>query len=233
LAYRYTSFAFDLTPHITDPSADNVLAVRVRVLGQTSRWYSGAGIFRHVHLTTTPDIRVALYGAAASTLTVAPDRSVAVVRVAATLQNQALAVAPATAVTVVIFNPQSTAVATVTLLSPPIAAGRTVEVVFDAIEINGTVDGIDGVQLWTLDAPMLYTATVSTGGSGRQDAADADGTAGPGGDQDGVTVSFGIRTLSFTTEGGFLLNGESITMRGGCVHHDNGALGSAEIGRAD
>jgi len=50
---------------------------------------------------------------------------------------------------------------------------------------------------------------------------------------DAVMVSFGIRTIEFSTEGGFLLNGEPTILKGGCVHHDNGALGSATIDRAE
>jgi hypothetical protein len=50
--------------------------------------YSGSGIFRHVHLTTTPTVRVAMYGVAVSTPRVAPDRSMAVARVAVTVANQ-------------------------------------------------------------------------------------------------------------------------------------------------
>ena len=34
-------------------------------------------------------------------------------------------------------------------------------------------------------------------------------------------------------QGGFLLNGVPTLLKGGCVHHDNGALGSATIDRAE
>lgn len=217
---RYTSFAFDITPYVTDPNADNVLAVRVRVLGQTSRWYSGAGIFRHVHLTTTPAVRVALYGLAVSTPRVAPDRSIAIANVAVTLANQASYPAASATVTVGITDPNGALVATATTGTQPIPANSSIDVVFEEIAINGTVDGANvsnPVQLWSLNSPNLYTAAVQVESA----------------ETDSVDAIFGIRTLSFTTEGGFLLNGESITLKGGCVHHDNGALGSATIDRAE
>jgi len=58
----YTPFAYDLTPHLA-AGADNVLAVRVRNLGQNSRWYSGSGIYRHVWLDVLPEpARIARWG---------------------------------------------------------------------------------------------------------------------------------------------------------------------------
>jgi len=59
--YGYTSFSLDLTPYL-NRGGDNVLAVRVRNEGKNSRWYSGAGIFRHVWLTTTGPVRIPCWG---------------------------------------------------------------------------------------------------------------------------------------------------------------------------
>jgi hypothetical protein len=50
---------------------------------------------------------------------------------------------------------------------------------------------------------------------------------------DAVTTNFGVRHTSFTATGGFELNGVPMKLQGGCVHHDNGALGSKVIDRAD
>jgi hypothetical protein len=74
-------------------------------------------------------------------------------------------------------------------------------------------------SLWAVDAPVLYTAVVSikTGNKVR----------------DEISTSFGIRSISFDTENGFLLNGESLKLKGGCVHHDNGLLGAISIDRAE
>ena len=46
--------------------------------------------------------------------------------------------------------------------------------------------------------------------------------APPGATQDTEVVPFGIRTISFTADGGFQLNGKQVLLQGGCVHHDNG-----------
>jgi beta-galactosidase len=50
---------------------------------------------------------------------------------------------------------------------------------------------------------------------------------------DATTAAFGIRELKFSVENGFTLNGVSVKLRGGCMHHDNGPLGSAAIDRAE
>ena len=47
--YGFTSFHYDLTDALK-PQGQNVLAVRVNVDQPCSRWYSGAGIYRHVRL---------------------------------------------------------------------------------------------------------------------------------------------------------------------------------------
>ena len=78
--------------------------------------------------------------------------------------------------------------------------------------------GIPNARLWTAETPFLYTAHVVL----RND----DGTL-----LDEVRVPFGIRTLAWG-EDGFLVNGEPVKLRGGCVHHDNGILGAADLPEA-
>lgn len=46
--HGYTEFVCDLTPYLV--VGENVLAVRARNIGRTSRWYSGSGIYRSVTL---------------------------------------------------------------------------------------------------------------------------------------------------------------------------------------
>lgn len=74
-------------------------------------------------------------------------------------------------------------------------------------------------HLWSPDSPYRYTARVSL-----------HTTAG---EHDALTIPFGIRTIAFSADKGFLLNGKPTKLRGGCVHHDNGLLGTAAIDRAE
>ncbi|MHB1069996.1 MAG: sugar-binding domain-containing protein, partial [Gemmatimonadaceae bacterium] len=60
--YGYSSFQYDITPHLKPAGVRNVVAVRVQVKQPSSRWYSGAGIYRHVWLTVTDPVRIEQWG---------------------------------------------------------------------------------------------------------------------------------------------------------------------------
>lgn len=73
--HAYTPFAYDLTPHI-NRDGDNILAVRVRNIGQNSRWYAGSGIYRQVRLDVTAGpARIARWGVGAWTRRIADGRA--------------------------------------------------------------------------------------------------------------------------------------------------------------
>jgi beta-galactosidase len=78
---------------------------------------------------------------------------------------------------------------------------------------------VAGPQLWSPDTPHLYRleTEVSVG----DEVVDT------------ATTAFGIRSLHFDAETGFLLNGQPVKLKGGCVHHDNGVLGAASYDRAE
>ncbi|MGN1410443.1 MAG: glycoside hydrolase family 2 TIM barrel-domain containing protein [Eubacteriales bacterium] len=73
---------------------------------------------------------------------------------------------------------------------------------------------IENVKLWDVDSPELYTAEITL--------TDADGNA-----LDNTSVKFGVRTIEFTVEHGFFLNGRHLKLNGVCNHHDLGSLGAA------
>ena len=77
---------------------------------------------------------------------------------------------------------------------------------------------IPDAALWSADDPNLYEAHVAL--------LDGDGSV-----LDERTVRFGIRTLSWGVDGLFV-NGESVKLRGGCIHHDNGILGAVDLREA-
>ncbi len=73
---------------------------------------------------------------------------------------------------------------------------------------------IENVRLWDINDPALYTAVVTL--------LDENGNA-----LDTETVRFGARTIEFTVESGFFLNGKHVKLYGVCNHHDLGSLGAA------
>ncbi|MCE1199996.1 MAG: glycoside hydrolase family 2, partial [Marinilabiliales bacterium] len=67
--YGYTSFQYDLTPFLNPAGQDNVMSVKVNTSQQpNSRWYTGAGIFRHVWLLATGNIHFEPWGIFVHTL---------------------------------------------------------------------------------------------------------------------------------------------------------------------
>jgi beta-galactosidase len=228
--YGYTSFAYDLTPRLSPAGQENLLAVRVRNEGKNSRWYSGSGIYRHVWLTVTDPLHVALWGIQVTTPRVSGEA--ATVKVATTIEGPASAgperrlqaAAASTVATTVeeLTNAGDVSVRT-RLIGPngkvvksaqssarsQDAANTTTEQVFD----------LPSPQFWSLQTPRLYVAEVElvAGGTVR----------------DRCNAPFGIRSVEVDAERGLRLNGQPIKLKGGCVHHDNGPLGSAAIDRAE
>lgn len=202
--YGFTGFKYDLTPFV-HAGKPNVLAVRVNVTQPCCRWYSGAGIERHVWLVRTAPLHVAHWGVYVTTPEVSA--ASATIRVQTTLENQgADAAQPMLAIT--LHDPAGKTVAT--LESPAkLAAGAAHT--FDQSLV------IPAPQLWSLDTPRLYSvvAVVRQGGKA----------------VDCVTMPFGIRTFRFTADHGFELNGKHVPIRGVCDHHDLGPLGAAVFRR--
>ena len=60
--YGYNSFHFDITKYVNEDGKNNVLAVRLENLPESSRWYPGAGLYRNVHLIITEKVHVPVWG---------------------------------------------------------------------------------------------------------------------------------------------------------------------------
>ncbi|MGB7747247.1 MAG: glycoside hydrolase family 2 TIM barrel-domain containing protein [Verrucomicrobiia bacterium] len=205
--YGYTSFAYDLTPWLKPAGQENVLAVRVRNEGRNSRWYSGSGIFRHVWLTVTEPVHVPLWGVQVTTPKVS--KEIATVQVTTEIQNGSGANSNVM-VRTLLFGPGGKVVKSVETpaLLPAGGTNRT-EQIFE----------VSSPKLWSPDTPDLYWANVAILCDGKL--------------VDQVPTTFGIRQIEVDAEHGFRLNGQMIKLKGGCMHHDNGPLGSATIDRAE
>ncbi len=204
--YGYTGFSYDVTPHLRR-DGENVLAVRVRNAGKNSRWYSGSGIYRHVWLTVTGDVRVATWGVAVTTPEVSPTS--ATVRVATTIENRAAAA-------------QSVDVRVRLLDASGAEAGKG----STSARVSGAGSGdaqveirLPSPKLWSTETPNLYRAEVELVDGPRV--------------VDRTASTFGIRTIEVDAERGLRINGRAVKLKGGCLHHDNGVLGAAAIDRAE
>jgi beta-galactosidase len=205
--HGYTSFEFDLTPHLNPDGKGNVLVVQVRNEGRNSRWYSGSGIYRHVWLTTTPQVHIPTGGVSITTPEVTPQQ--ARVKIAVEVKNDESTLREATLRVGVLDGSGTRLVSSPT--SHRIEAGQT--------RVAECFIDVPNPQLWAPDTPAMYTAEI--------------GVVAEGQVVDQLAVPFGIRTIAFDAERGFLINGGEVELRGGCVHHDNGPLGAMAIDRAE
>ncbi|MBN1973289.1 MAG: DUF4982 domain-containing protein [Sedimentisphaerales bacterium] len=200
--YGYSSFQCDLTPYINFGSGGNVLAVRVdHSRFADSRWYTGSGIYRNVRLRITDKLHVAYDGIYVTTPEV--KETSAAVRIETVLDN-ASGQSRTVSVQSEILDPNGRSAAV--LASEKNAESGINQPMIQEIKLENP-------QLWSIESPSLYTliTRISSGGSV----------------VDEVSTRFGIRTINFDANKGFSLNGKSVKLKGVCIHHDAGALGSA------
>lgn len=204
----YTPFYYDMTPYLNPAGEANVLAVRVKNEGKNSRWYSGSGIYRHVWLTATELVHVDTWGVAITTPEVSHDK--ASVKLNIRLGNG---------------NKKSRKVSVVTRLldakNKTVAEAETKEQLVAGAgqsALEQTIN-LQSPALWSPGEPNLYKAVISVLDKGEL--------------IDQHVETFGVRSIEFSVDEGFKLNGETLLLKGANMHHDNGLLGSAAIGRAE
>jgi len=205
--YGYSRFTMDLTDYI-EVGPENLVAVRVdNSAPKHSRWYSGSGIYRHVWLLVRDPVHIADGGLYVTTPAVSAES--ALVRLEATVANDSDAPNPVTVLSVVLGPEGEECGLREAEGEIPAHGSRAF-----ASELP-----LSRPSLWSPDHPSLYRLQVEVRAG--NNVLDADGT------------TFGIRDIRFSAAEGFLLNGEPLTMRGGCVHHDCGPLGAMSIDRAE
>jgi beta-galactosidase len=201
--YGYSTFAFDLTPHLR-PGDDNLLAVRVDNSAQpNSRWYSGSGIYRSVRLEVADPVRFEPFGVSVSTIRA--DAEMGVIRVRMRVTNETGRQRELTLDNRVLAQPGDGTV--LALHSSTISLGAH-ESTIVSHELS-----VAKPALWSPEAPALYRL-VSRAASGH-DLADV------------VERPFGLCSVRVSAERGFELNGRTVRLNGANVHHDHGPLGAA------
>ena len=202
--YGYVSFGYELTGNLNfGGNKPNILAVRADNSGQpASRWYSGAGIYRHVRLVITDPIHIVQWGTFITTPQA--DAAQATVRGHTSIVNQS-GTPRDISLQFMIVSPDGRSVGTATSQAQRVAAGRSVDLEQEI--------AVKTPRLWDLDHPNLYCAYLIVK-SGRDML-------------DDERVTFGIRDARFEPSTGFALNGKHLKIKGVCLHHDGGALGAA------
>ena len=200
--YGYVSFVYELTDHL-NYGKDNVIAVRVDNSKQpASRWYTGAGIYRHVRLVTTDPVHFAQWGVFVTTPEI--NKTQATVNVSGEITNQSDA-ARSLAIQVEIVNPNGKIVASGESKRESVAPNQTAKLLLDLKVRNP--------RLWDIGKGILYK-TIARVRSGAETL-------------DDVSIPFGIRQFHFDPASGFWMNGRNFKIKGMCLHHDGSAFGAA------
>lgn len=205
--YGYTSLNYDLTGYVYfGKGKTNVISVKAdNTIQPASRYYTGAGIYRHVHLTVTDRLHIAANGVF---ITTKLDGSKAVAHIETSVMNDSKE-ARSFKVQMAVANNETPDVLAgkdpeggkIWKLEP----GKSVNIVRDIT--------IAGADLWSPEHPALYSVTPSIVMNGKT--------------IDGQKITFGIREAKFDADQGFLLNGKKVMIKGVCLHHDGGAVGAA------
>lgn len=201
----YARFFVDLSAYLA-LGADNDVRIEVRS-GEDSRWYSGTGLHRPVLLHVDEPVHLIPDGVRVTTVRV--EDSHAVLEVAATVANAGMHTTTARVLTDV-AGPDGAGVEGD--VSPVTLAPGETALVRQRLYVTDPA-------LWSPDQPALHTATVTIAVADQRDAT--------------TQVRFGIRSITVDPRTGLRINGERVLLRGACVHHDNGPLGAAAIGRAE
>ena len=197
----YASVLYDMTPYL-NKEGDNVLAVRVDHSRQAdSRWYTGSGIYRPVWIVESGPIHLAQWGSAWRLKSMNHGAATVEVDIETTTAQGYAAKAPRMRAEVIIRDAQGRLV----------AKGQTA---IGAQERWTLTLKIAKPQRWDIGNGYLYRVETLLRDTRSNQAIDSS------------RMNMGLRTLEFTPDQGFRLNGRNLKVKGVCLHHDAGVLGA-------
>jgi len=207
LVSRHESGYYPLREDITDVvrfGGQNLVTVRVDATEFEGWFYEGAGIYRHVWLEKTAPVAIAPDGIFVYSRfkdNVPSDK--AEIQIEATLLNT-LANTATAEVNCEVISPDGSPVANFKK-SGEISRGSR-----QAVELEST---ISTPALWSPESPNLYKLVTTVSVDGKT--------------VDRKETTFGIRTVAFDKDKGFLLNGRPYELKGTCNHQDHAGVGAA------
>lgn len=197
----FISYMYDLTPYIKFGDK-NIISVKVdHSKSADSRFYTGSGIYRNVYLIYANPIHIDLWGVYYTTPVVSAKQ--AKVHVQTALKNTTNQKATLTVVHE-ILDKSNKVIAKVS---------GTINVSSEKVDTAKQDLTINQPNLWNINEPYLYKISTSVYEGEKL--------------IDKTTGSLGVRSLGFDANKGFSLNGQSMKVKGVCLHHDAGVLGSA------
>ena len=205
--YGYTPFSFDITDYVK-LNEENVIAVKVDHQTPSSRWYSGSGIYRDVNLTVLDNVHIALHGQSIDTPNLATEQADKVTMNLNTTVNNVSneAVNVELKHTVYEKNDEKAVLAEFTSNASEVKANSS-------IQIATTFKTNKAPKLWDIKTPNLYVVKTEVM---MNDVV-----------VDTIQEDYGFRWFTLDVNRGAFLNGQTIKLKGICLHHDQGSLGAA------
>ncbi len=202
--YPYNTFYVDLTDFLRYDK-ENLIKVRVNNTHQpNARWYTGAGIYRDTYLCECDTTYFSPLGIFVKTDAIQND--------IAYLTCEAEVISEKNGEGVLAFEVYEDG-----KKAPVYTFNKYVYLEQGQNKIVSKLQ-IDNPKIWDTDTPNMYSIKANLNFNGIKDTDEA---------------VFGIRTVFIDSKRGFILNGKSIKLRGGCVHHDQGPVGSATYAQGE
>ena len=219
--YGYAPFEADIT-HFVYPGQKNRIVITVNPSMQpNSRWYSGAGLFRGVELVHMPKLHIAFGGLSGSTEKIEyakeGNAETAYLKASAEIcNNHAENRVAEVAFDLIRDDTGDTVLSRKTALQvKPMSAATA----YMTLTVNAPL-------LWRAEEPNLYRlrATVREKGVYKTHIIPVERPT-----VDSEEVLFGIRTIEADVKHGLRINGKTVKLKGGCLHHDNGVIGAVSL----
>lgn len=204
--YGYGNFYVDATKYV-HAGQKNTIKVVVKNAVPSGRWYTGGGIYRDVNIMISEPLHLAPQGVRLAT--VEEEKDLAVIRAELPVEYHGTQVREAE-IKLQLIDAQG-----------KVAAENKMPVTIDEYGEKSyrMMLYVDQPNLWNVEHPYLYQYKVQLTEQGEV--------------LDEESGSFGIRKLQLDVKHGLRVNGKSVKLRGGCIHHDNGIIGAAEFPHAE
>ena len=202
--YGYNTFVADLTDYLRY-NEENALAVRVNNKWQpNARWYTGSGMYRDAFLCVSDSSYLNPYGPFVYTESIIDGTAYMGTEISYYAEKKGEGV-----VEFEIFEDGKRAPVCSFVRHIYAEKGENTYV---------TRFQIENAKLWDTEAPDMYSVKVTLK---LGNAVDTDYSV------------FGVRTIVADSKKGLLLNGKSIKLLGGCIHHDHGPIGACAYAESE
>ena len=217
----YIPFSVNITPYLYFGKKNRVTITVAPSMQPNSRWYSGAGIFRSIELLHMPKLHIASDGIFGYTKSIEYDTLgnpvCAYLHTEVELQNETLENKMAL-VEVFLTKDGCDEVLLSRKQKMQINPNTT-----DTAYLNLT---LENPELWDVENPNIYKlhARVTDLGVFKTHFVPSEKNT-----TDETSVLFGVKTITADVKHGLRINGKTVKLKGGCIHHDNGMLGAVSL----